>query len=182
MRFAAALLALLALPLAAAAAPEMPDRAWFAPESGPSALRREEAASTYRFAQALPKALDDAGDGRTRVGFVLASPKDFAPPEWVAVEGGFVARFDVASAGALGLRARLALSGLGAIEVRARGGDGRVESMTVAAGATEAWGPWTEGAIQSVEVFSRESPSPGAASLAGVVHFDRPVEGKAAGE
>ncbi len=182
MRAGVALLAFLALPLAAVAAPEMPSRAWVSAESRPSTLRRETPVASYRFAQALPKSADDAGDGRARVGFVLASPKDFAPPDWVAVQGGFVARFDVASAGALGLRARLALSGLGAIEVRVRGGDGRVESMAVAAGATEAWGPWTEGDAQAVEVFSRERPSPGAALLAGVVHFDQPVAGKAAGE
>jgi len=181
VRAAAALLAFLAAPLAAVAAPEMPSRAWVAPESRPSTLRRETPVASYRFAQALPKSADAAGDGRARVGFVLASPKGFAPPEWAAVEGGFIARFDVVSSGALGLRAQLALSGLGALEVRVRGGDGRVESMAVAAGATEAWGPWTEGDAQAVEVFSRERPAPGAALLAGVVHFDQPIAGKAAG-
>ncbi len=178
MRGAPALLALLALALPAAAAPEMPARAWTAPESRPASLRREGPAATYRFTGTLPKAAAD-GDRRARVGFVLAAPKDFAAPAWHAVADGFVARFDVASAGAQGLRARLALSGTGPLEVRVRGAEGRVEAMAVAAGAGEAWGPWTGGDVQALEVFSRQRPADGAVRVAGAVHFDQPLEGKA---
>jgi hypothetical protein len=183
MRHAArALLALLGLPLAVAAAPEMGERVWTVAESRPATLRIEEATATYRYGGALPKSATDPGDRRTRVGFVLASPKDFSPPAWRALAGGFVARFDVNSPGAQGLRVRLALSAAGAMEVRVRGEDGRVEAMAVAAGAQEAWGPWTAGATQAVEVFARERPAADSVRLADVVHFDRPLETKAAAE
>ena len=179
---ARALLALLGLPLAAAAAPEMHGREWTAAESPPALVRLESPAATYRFAGELPKAATGAGDRRTRVGFVLASPKSFSPPGWRAVAGGFVARFDVASSGAQGLRVRLLLSAAGPLEVRVRGDDGRVEAMAVAAGAQEAWGPWTGGATQAVEVFSRGRPAPDSVRLAGVAHFDQPLAAKAAAE
>jgi hypothetical protein len=179
---ARALLAFLALPLGVAAAPEMPGRAWVSAENRPDALRRHAPAATYRWDAALPKRAPGGDDRRTRVGFVLASPKAFAPPGWQAVEGGFVARFDVASPGAQGLRVHLALDGAGALEVRVRDEGGRVEAMAVAAGAPEAWGPWTAGATQAVEVFSREGLAPGALQLAGIVHFDQPLAPKAAAE
>ena len=180
-RLARGFAALLAVPLVVAASPGMPGRAWVTQESRPAALRVGEAAITYRWEGALPKSTAAAGERRTRVGFVRPSPKEFAAPVWQAVEGGFVARFDAASPGAEGLRVRLDLSGAGAMEVRVRDASGRVETMSVAAGAREAWGPWTAGATQAVEVFSRERLAPGAARLGAVAHFDRPLEAKAAG-
>ena len=54
--------------------------------------------------------------------------------------------------------------------------------MTVPAGATEAWGPWTEGEAQAVEVFAATRPAPGALRVGAVVHFDLPLAAKAAGE
>ncbi|HEX4943405.1 MAG TPA: hypothetical protein VFV55_03570, partial [Usitatibacteraceae bacterium] len=174
-------LALLAVPLLVVAAPEMPGRQWVAPQAQAAPLRVTEAAATYRWDDALPKSTP-AGEGpRALVGFVRASPKDFADVGWQAVDGGWAARFDVVSAGAEGLRVRLDLSGADTLDVRVRDDAGRVESMTVPAGAGVAWGPWTEGAVQAVEVFSPVLPARGALRLGAVVHFDQPLDAKAAG-
>ncbi len=172
---------LLASPLVAGAAPEMPSRAWTAAEPAPAGLRVGAAAIIYRWAAPLAKEAPADDDRRARVGFVRVAPKGFAEPSWQAVEGGFASRFDIASEGALGIRVRLDLAGTGDLEVRARDGQGRVESMAVPAGTPVAWGPWTEGASQSVEVFSRSLPAPGSLRIGGVVHFDRPLDAKAAG-
>ncbi|MBL0144359.1 MAG: trypsin-like peptidase domain-containing protein [Betaproteobacteria bacterium] len=174
-------LALLAVPVLAMAAPEMPGREWSAPETRPAALRVTEAATTFRWGEIDAKSAAGDDGRRMQVGFVRAAPKDFAEVGWQAVAGGYVARFDVASAGAEGLRARLVFSGTGALEIRVRDGGGRVESMSVPAGAGEAWGPWTEGAVQAVEVFSRARLVAGTVRLGAIVHFDRPLDAKAAG-
>ncbi|MGE0355284.1 MAG: DVUA0089 family protein [Burkholderiales bacterium] len=167
--------ALLALALGAAAAPP-------AAEAQPAGLRLAGTSHAYRYEGALPKAAPAPGERRTRVGSVRASPKDFADPPWQAVPGGYAARFDAVSAGAHGLRARLDLGGAaGTLELRVRGDDGRVEAMAIPAGAREAWGPWTGGERQAIEVFSREPLAAGAVRLGAVVHFDRPLEAKAAG-
>lgn len=180
-RIRLAFLALAAAPLLASGAAQMPAREWLAPEARPASLRVAEAAATYRWDAALPKLEPAADDPRLRVGVVREAPKAVAAPGWQAVAGGHVARFDVASAGALGLRVRLDLSGLGALEVRVRDAAGRVESMAVAAGAREAWGPWTEGGSQAVEVFAAGSPAEGAFRLGAILHFDLPLDAKAAG-
>ena len=173
--------ALLAVPLAGLAAPQMPGRVWVVPEAPVGARGVAVGALTYRLAGPVANAATADDPRRMRVGYVRAAPKGFADPGWQAVEGGYVARFDVASAGAEGLRARLDLAGGGVLEVRVRAGSGRVESMAIPAGATEAWGPWTEGAVQAVEVYARERPAPGALRVGAVVHFDKPLAAKAAG-
>ncbi|MBK6980577.1 MAG: hypothetical protein IPH30_02885 [Betaproteobacteria bacterium] len=157
-----------------------------APSAGAGSRRRRRSLrpgrqGPYRWDAAIAKSAPDPGERRARIGFVRASPKDLGEPAWQAADGGFVARFDVVSSGAAGLRARLDLSGTGEMEVRVRDASGRVESMAVPAGAGVAWGPWTEGARQAVEVFSRARPAPGALRLGGVVHFDQPLSAKAAG-
>lgn len=174
-------LALVAMPLVAIAAPEMPGREWVTPETRVASLRVAEAATTYRWDGTIAKSTQALDDRRTRVGVVRTVPKDFTDPAWQAVTGGYAARFDVASAGAEGMRVRLDLSHAGALELRVRDAFGRVETMAIAAGAVEAWGPWTEGAIQAVEVFSAELPAMGALRLGAVVHFDQPLDAKAAG-
>ncbi len=174
-------LAFLAGPVLAAAS-SMPGRERVAPQAPVVALRVEAASVAFRWDEPmLAKSAPTPDERRTRVGFVRASPKDFGEPGWQAADGGFVARFDVASAGAEGLRARLDLAGMDELEVRVRDASGRVESMAVPVGASVAWGPWTEGAGQAVEVFSRGRPAPGALRLGAVVHFDRPLDAKAAG-
>lgn len=182
MSLASRLAALLAaMPLLAGAAAEMPSRAWTGADLPPAPLRLEAAAAVYRWT-APPAKAAPADDGRrSLVGFVRVAPKDFALPAWRAVEGGFASRFDVESEGAVGIRVRLDLAGAGNLEVRVRDGRGRLESMTVAAGTDVAWGPWTEGASQAIEVFSRDMPASGSLRVGAVVHFDRPLDAKAAG-
>ena len=53
--------------------------------------------------------------------------------------------------------------------------------MAAPAGATEAWGPWTQGETQAVEVFAAARPVPGTLRVGAVVHFDLPLDAKAAG-
>ncbi len=114
------------------------------------------------------------------VGVVRPAPKDLPALEWEAQGDGWVTRFDAASEGALGLRARLVLEGTGPLELRVRGADGRLETMAIPAGATEAWGPWTPGESQALEAWSEGRPR-GTIRVAAIVHFDRPLAGKAAG-
>ena len=181
---AALSLAVLALALAQAAiaAPSMPGRVFTRAEPPAASLRVDAAETAYRWNAPVAKAAADDGSGRWRVGAELPAPKDLAAPGWQAVAGGFVARFDVASPGAQGLRVRLALAQAGPLDLRVRGAGGRVESMAVAAGAGEAWGPWTEGDRQAVELFSATRPGPAAVRVASIVHFDTALDAKAAGE
>ena len=177
-----ALLALAAAAsLAAVAAPEMPGREWAGTPARREALRIPAAEATYRWAAPREKSSAPAGERRPVVGFERPAPKDFRPLTWQAVAGGHVARFDIASGEALGLRVRLDLANAPALEVRVAGASGPVESIRVAAGELNAWGPWTAGEAQSVEVFARERPADGTVTLGGVVHFDRPLDAKAAG-
>lgn len=173
--------ALVAWPILAAASPGMPGREWRAAPEPAVSLRQPEPAATIRFEGAIAQSEAPADDRRTQVGTVRAAPKGLADPAWKAVEGGFAARFDVASDGALGLRVRLDLSGASELELRASGPRGRVESMRIPAGATLAWGPWTEGPVQALELFSAVAPAPGAVRPGAIVHFDRPLDAKAAG-
>lgn len=117
--------------------------------------------------------------GKLQVGVVRPVPKGQPALAWEPDGDSWVSRFDVASEGALGLRARFDVEGAGPLALRVTGADGRVETMTVPAGAKEAWGPWTPGATQGLEIRA-DSPS-GAVRLGAIVHFDRPLEGKAAG-
>ncbi|MBK7658591.1 MAG: trypsin-like peptidase domain-containing protein [Betaproteobacteria bacterium] len=117
---------------------------------------------------------------RLQVGVVRAAPKGLPALAWEAEGDAWVSRFDAASEGALGLRARLSLEGTGPLELRVRGTDGAVETMIIPAGTTEAWGPWTPGATQDIEARSEAGPR-GRVRVAGIVHFDRPLGAKAAG-
>ena len=117
---------------------------------------------------------------RLQVGVVRPAPKDLPALAWRAEGDSWVSRFDAVSEGALGLRAQLALEGTGPLELRVRGADGGVETMAIPAGATEAWGPWTPGDTQVLEVRSDDGPR-GTVRLVGIAHFDRPLVGKAAG-
>lgn len=116
-----------------------------------------------------------------RVGSVRALPKSSVVDSWMPVEGGFASRALLGSEGALGIRVKLDLSGLSApIEVRAQGNDGVVESMTVPAGASDAWTPWTDGAQQMVEVFSPSPVDAASVRVAAIVHFTDSPFAKAA--
>ena len=166
----------------AASATSMPGRDFHGMEAARASLRVADADATYRWEEPPGKVIEAPQGGRVRVGTVRAAPKDFAGRAWRAAGGGHVARFDVGSPGAAGLRVHLALAGSGALEMRVRGADGRVESMAIPAGAGDAWGPWTPGDIQAVEVFAATRPSPPAVRLGSIAHFDRPLDAKAAAE
>jgi hypothetical protein len=174
--------ALAAVALPAAAAPSMPGRVLPGEDAPVARFQAAHADATYRWQEPLGKSSPVPTGGPVQVGAVRPAPKDFASLPWREVPGGHVARFDAVSAGALGLRVQLELAGAGALEARVRGTDGRVESMAIPAGATNAWGPWTEGERQEIEVFAAARPGPSAVRLAGVAHFDRPLDAKVAAE
>ena len=122
--------------------------------------------------------------GLLRVGDVRALSKSQALPAWQPAVGGFVTRFRVTSTGALGLRVRLDLGAVpGEMMLRAWGEDpALVEEMDVdPVIGPESWTPWTAGATQTLEIFSRVRPSEGAVRVGAVAHMnDTPVT-KAAG-
>jgi hypothetical protein len=141
-----------------------------------------QAGATFRWDTPLEKRAIADDPRRQRVGSVREAPKEFADLAWQRVAGGHIARFDVSSVGAEGIRVRLDLAaGMGALEMRVRDEAGRVESMPIAAGTPIAWGPWTPGERQAVELFSRARPPDGAARVGAIIHFDQPLEVKAAG-
>ena len=93
---------------------------------------------------------------------------------WLPAAGGYVARFSATSAGALGLRVRLDLGAVpGEMEIRVQGDDpARIETMILdPLLGPEAWTPWTEGATQVVEIYSRVAPSDTAVQVGAVLHF-----------
>lgn len=167
------------------AAPQMPS--WEAPlrESAPVTFRSTQLAAglVVELSAPLEKAASTSESqpgGRLRVGSARSLAKSARVDQWNAWGDGYVTRVDASSAGAEGLRVKLDVSALTqAVEVRAQGADGRIELMIVEPGrATEAWTPWTEGAFQTIELFSR---TPQVISVGAVVHFDVSPYAKAAG-
>lgn len=128
---------------------------------------------------AAPATIDG---GKLKVGDVRALPKAAPITQWRPVEGGFVARIRAESQTAQGLRARLDLGTLpGTMEVRVQGDAGPVESMLVdPTRSPEAWTPWTEGASQLIEVFSRVAPAESAVRVGALLHFATSPFAKAA--
>lgn len=173
---------LLAIPLLAAGGAQMPGRAYVGPAApATSALRVPHADTLYRWDGPPEKASAAQDPWRMRVGGVRQARKDLAQLEWRAVPGGYVARFDLVSAGARGLRARLDLGAdAGELEMLVSDAAGKFESMRIAAGSSLAWGPWTPGERQAVELFAQALPGAGAVRLGAIVHFDQPLEAKAA--
>lgn len=122
--------------------------------------------------------------GRVRVGTVRELAKSARLDQWTPMDGGFVTRLRMTSQGALGVRVKLELGTVpGAMELRAQGADGRIETMTIdPLLGNEAWSPWTEGETQVIEVFSRVAPAQDALRVGGLLHFtDSPVAKAAAG-
>jgi lysyl endopeptidase len=163
-------------------AQQMPGRAFEGtPEAAPQF--RSSAPITTRYVwpaqdkAAVPKAIDDGR--RLSVGHVRDAPKSFAALDWQAIDGGRIARFQAADPGALGLRARLDLDAKsGPLEVRVQGSNARIEALRIPAGASVAWTPWTEGDVQSIEIFAA---FPAQVALGAILHFDLPLDAKAAG-
>lgn len=163
-------------------AQQMPGRAFEgAASEAPRFRSSAEFETRYTWpAQGKAAVASPIDDGRRLVvGRVRAAPKSFAGLDWQAADGGRIARFEAADAGALGLRVRLDLAGEAvALDVRVQGSGERVESMRIAPGTTEAWTPWTEGDVQKVEIFAT---APARVALGAIVHFDLPLNAKAAG-
>ncbi len=112
--------------------------------------------------------------GLLRVADVRAVEKAETISTWTPAAGGFVARFTATSLGAVGMRVRLDLGAVpGTMEIRAQGSDPtRVEAMLLdPALGPEAWTPWTEGATQVIELFSRVLPSESAVRVGALLHF-----------
>lgn len=182
--------AALAAPLAAlASAPGMPSRVLEANAApGPASLRAPWLAPAVTVALARPAekaaAVPDEPGGPIRVGDVRPLAKAAVVTRWNAVAGGFAAKLVATSEGALGLRVRLDMGTMpGAMELRAMGDDGRIETMTVDPRlGPEAWTPWTEGATQTIELFTPVLPGNDAAiGIGAVVHFTQsPWTAKAA--
>lgn len=167
------------------AAPEMPSREAPVRESAAATFRAPDL--TARHAIALDAPLEKSADasqeqpaGRLRVATVRALAKSARLDQWNALADGYVTRVEASSAGAEGLRAQLDVASLTAtLEVRVQGADGRIEVMTVEPGrAPEAWTPWTEGASQTIELFSRVPQDVRVGSL---LHFTLSPYAKAAG-
>jgi lysyl endopeptidase len=156
------------------AAPEMPSREAPWRDSAAVAFRMPGLAALQSFTLAAPPleksaATEERPGGRLAVGTVRGLPKAEPVRQWLHAGDGFVARFDAASQGAAGLRVKLEVAAIDApIEVRVQGADSRVELMTVEPGRGEAWTPWTEGAVQAIEIFSRAAQP---VSVGAIVHF-----------
>lgn len=189
MRLLATLIAAAAPSFASALVLEMPSRA--APGHAPvfASFRAPRLVPIDVVSLAAPApvakvaATEEEPGGRIRVATVRALPKAARIEQWTPVEGGFVARLRATSDEAQGLRVKLELGAVpGALEVRAQGPHGRVETMRAdpILGA-EAWTPWTEGATQVIEVFSPFLPSADALRIVAVAHFTDSPFAKAAG-
>ena len=173
----------------AAAALEMPSRPWHGDPSTQYGAVAFRAPGTPVQSIALPEMLEKAAeapapdDGRLRVGSVRALPKAADVRTWTPVRDGFVAALQATSPNAAGIRVRLDLSALAApVEVRVQGANARIETMTLQPGATQAWGPWTEGETQRIELFSTVPPPQGAIQVGALVHFTMSPLAKVAGE
>jgi lysyl endopeptidase len=121
--------------------------------------------------------------GRQRVGVARDLQAPVRLPQWIAVAGGYVTRFRVSSENATGLRVKLDLGSLpDSLEARVQGSDHVIERMDIdASNGPAAWTPWTEGSMQTIELFSRAAPSSGTLTVASVVHFtENPATLKAA--
>jgi hypothetical protein len=188
MRLLAILIAAAAPTFAPALVTEMPSRAGEGTGSVVGAFRAPRIAAIEAVALSAPveKAAaitEEEPGGRIRIANVRALAKAARVEQWTPVEGGFVAKLRASSEAAEGLRVKLDLGALpGAIEIRAQGEDGRVETMAFdPASSREAWTPWTEGSSQVIEVFSPFLPAAGALGIGAVLHFTASPYTKAAG-
>jgi lysyl endopeptidase len=183
MRFLLAWASLCAGLLATAhAAMEMPSRELPWRESAVVTFRAPDLPAGISLLLATPlekaAAVEEFPGGRLRVATVRPLAKATAVDRWLPLHDGFVTRLEAASAGAEGVRVRLDVSALvETLEVRVQGADGRIELMRVEPGHAEAWTPWTDGASQSIELFSRV---PQSVAVAAVLHFTASPFAKAA--
>ncbi len=181
-----AVLAACAATLASAGALQMPSRA--ALGAAPIRARFVAPMLAPRTHVALPaprdKLVPQQRPGKPlAIGAARTLEKSVAIVSWVPAAGGFVATLDASSEGAAGLRVELALHDLAApLAVRAKGTNDRIETEILEAGASSsAWTPWTEGATQTLELFSAVRPPPDAVAVTALLHFtDSPLAAKMA--
>jgi lysyl endopeptidase len=155
------------------AAPEMPSREAPWRDTPAVSFKVPGLPALQAFTLAAPSAKAAAPEehpgGRLRIGTVRGLPKAGPVEQWTRTHDGLVARFDAASEGAEGLRVKLDVSAIDRpLEVRVSGADGRIEMMTVQPGRKDAWTPWTEGALQAIEIFSRTAQP---VSVGAIAHF-----------
>ena len=158
------------------AAPQLPSRPAPARESEPPTVFHAAAiAPQTRIALPAPEKLAPDTSGRYRVGVERAVPKALqaSATKWQRVADGYVSRFEIAAEGARGLRAHFELGTLpGTLELRAHGVDGPIEKMTLDPfEAPEAWGPYTDGDVQTIELYSQIEPATDAVRVAAIGHF-----------
>lgn len=175
---------LAAIPFGAVAASQMPSRELPVGDSPIVTFRAPSLAATQSVALAAPlqksvSASAQPANGALRVADVRGLPKSAPVEQWIAIGGGYVARFDASSATAEGLRVRLDLAGLtDGVEVRVQGADGIIVPMRVQPGSATAWTPWTGGESQTVEIFSR---TPQKVAVGALLHFTASPLAKVAG-
>lgn len=164
--------------LACAASLHMPSRPAM-PSAVPAARQHFVApglapGARVRLAAPREKAAPAQRPGRpVAIGFVRALDKSLPVVAWVPFAGGFVAKVEAGSEGAAGLRVELELAQLPApLEVRVKGAGDRVESEVIEAGSgSSVWTPWTEGASQTVELFTAIRPRDADIAVNAVLHF-----------
>ncbi len=186
-RLLAVALAAAASITSAAAIAQMPSRAApFGYAAPPSTFRAPRLAPLDAVSLPAPSqksAPRPAANGPRRIASVRALDAPVPILGWVEVAGGFVAKVRVTSADALGLRVRLDLGAVpGDMEVRAVGIDGRIQTLLLDPTlGPQVWTPWTEGDTQVIELFSPVLPgNDEAVRIGAVLHFDAPMEPKAA--
>ncbi len=182
----AACLALFGLPVQAQ---QMPARAFgeglanpvhrfVAPDSALSERLELGAAIAALSSQAKRAAPEEDVAGLIKVSRVADIDTAHAGLIWtLQKDGSHVARFEVRSDGAVGLRARLTLpTRLGVSELRVGGNrDARVEWMRVTGLEAELWTPYTDGDVQTIElrILGNVAPPSGvSASVTSLMHFD----------
>jgi lysyl endopeptidase len=155
-----------------------PVHRFVAPDSATSDRLELGAAITALSTQAKRAAPEQDVSGLIRVSRVADLDTAHATLNWKQQkDGSQVARFEVRSEGAVGLRARLALPrSLGVSELRVGGNrEDRVEWMRVTGLESELWTPYTVGDVQVIELHVRgnAAPVPGvSAGVMSLMHFD----------
>lgn len=114
--------------------------------------------------------------GRLRVGTVLSSPKGKITPEWIPVDGGYVTHVKIRVENALGVRVKIALAGTKSVShlraVARKEDFAEVMDISEVGESTAIWSPYTEGAEQIVELFSRSNPAGSTVEVVEAVQFD----------
>ncbi len=138
--------------------------AWRSDRSGTAASVLFQPLAESRI-EALKRSNAESGTRRVQVGITRdtaseSERSDLAAMNWMPVAAGYVARIEVVSPGANGLRVALTPAGLpDGVEIRTAGDDNVIEAITVAQARDQAdgngryWTSVSEGERQYVEIF-----------------------------